>query len=68
MVITAAQNAGALGAGWRKEKDEYCLLGSPGCCGELDETWLRPPESKAEHSDPNTVPSSLRLFSPLLLI
>lgn len=26
--------------GWREERDEYCLVWSPGCCGELDETLL----------------------------
>lgn len=34
VVITTAQTVGALGAGWREEKDKYCLVWSPGCCGE----------------------------------
>lgn len=56
MVITTAQTVGALGAGWREEKEEYCLVWSSGRCGELDETLLRPTGIKSRTLSPKHPP------------
>lgn len=70
VVITTAQTVGALGAGWREEKDECYLVWPPGCCGELDETLLRPTGIKGRTFRPKRRPllASIVLASASYLI
>lgn len=55
-----AETVGALGAGWREEKDQYCLVRFPpphpprGCCGELDETLPRPCRNQRRSTESQT--------------
>lgn len=56
VLITTAQTVGAPGAGWREEKDEYCLVRSPGCCGAIDETLQSAQGNQRQNIQTQTTP------------